>query len=104
MAPISSKLRVVWRPWEGDDIAYVGHSGNEQHQPFEADAEPRMRCRAETACIEEPVHLFHGYVHFFHPLDRKSTRLNSSHVTISYAVFCLKKKINLLLSTKKQAP
>src|SRR5437868_12070690 len=26
--------------------------------------------------------------------DRKSTRLNSSHVSISYAVFCLKKKIN----------
>src|SRR5690606_41560513 len=27
-----------------------------------------------------------------HILDRKSTRLNSSHVKISYAVFCLKKK------------
>src|SRR5690606_41314101 len=27
------------------------------------------------------------------PVDRKSTRLNSSHVKISYAVFCLKKKI-----------
>src|SRR5690606_40196981 len=27
-------------------------------------------------------------------VDRKSTRLNSSHVKISYAVFCLKKKIN----------
>src|SRR5690606_40963239 len=27
-----------------------------------------------------------------HGLDRKSTRLNSSHVKISYAVFCLKKK------------
>src|SRR5690554_7134240 len=27
-------------------------------------------------------------------LDRKSTRLNSSHVRISYAVFCLKKKKN----------
>src|SRR5699024_11257575 len=26
--------------------------------------------------------------------DRKSTRLNSSHVSISYAVFCLKKKID----------
>src|SRR5436190_4882532 len=26
--------------------------------------------------------------------DRKSTRLNSSHTVISYAVFCLKKKIN----------
>src|SRR5476651_1210685 len=32
-----------------------------------------------------------------HPLtlDRKSTRLNSSHANISYAVFCLKKKKNL---------
>src|SRR5207302_10925478 len=28
----------------------------------------------------------------FDPRDRKSTRLNSSHVKISYAVFCLKKK------------
>ena len=27
--------------------------------------------------------------------DRKSTRLNSSHVSISYAVFCLKKKSNI---------
>src|SRR3712207_7601744 len=27
------------------------------------------------------------------PKDRKSTRLNSSHVNISYAVFCFKKKI-----------
>src|SRR3712207_8881722 len=26
------------------------------------------------------------------PVDRKSTRLNSSHANISYAVFCLKKK------------
>src|SRR5437773_6538121 len=35
--------------------------------------------------------------HITHPrrakTDRKSTRLNSSHITISYAVFCLKKKI-----------
>src|SRR5690606_39471598 len=30
------------------------------------------------------------------PEDRKSTRLNSSHVKISYAVFCLKKKITSL--------
>src|SRR5690625_4049169 len=28
-----------------------------------------------------------------HSLDRKSTRLNSSHVAISYAVFCLKKNM-----------
>src|SRR5690554_7136595 len=28
-----------------------------------------------------------------HTVDRKSTRLNSSHVRISYAVFCLKKEV-----------
>src|SRR5690625_6202163 len=32
------------------------------------------------------------------PEDRKSTRLNSSHVAISYAVFCLKKKNKQLLT------
>src|SRR5438067_8965857 len=31
-------------------------------------------------------------VHSMYSVDRKSTRLNSSHVSISYAVFCLKKK------------
>src|SRR5438105_9268140 len=35
--------------------------------------------------------------------DRKSTRLNSSHEWISYAVFCLKKKISWPLHTQKQA-
>src|SRR5687768_18161727 len=35
--------------------------------------------------------------HVYQPLDRKSTRLNSSHGYISYAVFCLKKKNTLLL-------
>src|SRR3712207_7157609 len=35
-------------------------------------------------------------------LDRKSTRLNSSHANISYAVFCLKKKkINILYVSVK---
>src|SRR5690625_6125160 len=32
------------------------------------------------------------YGRLFKDVDRKSTRLNSSHVAISYAVFCLKKK------------
>src|SRR6266513_681490 len=39
--------------------------------------------------------------------DRKSTRLNSSHVSISYAVFCLKKQKNHLSTfflTKKTTP
>src|SRR5690606_39935967 len=39
---------------------------------------------------DSAAHLPH---HFSNRADRKSTRLNSSHVKISYAVFCLKKKI-----------
>src|SRR5258707_8927439 len=37
-----------------------------------------------------PVQVVRGGADFI--LDRKSTRLNSSHANISYAVFCLKKK------------
>src|SRR5690625_5964715 len=36
--------------------------------------------------------------------DRKSTRLNSSHVAISYAVFCLKKKKTLSIEKRSEAP
>ena len=40
-----------------------------------------------------PVMLALSEVNFFSCVeDRKSTRLNSSHANISYAVFCLKKK------------
>src|SRR5438876_5667290 len=38
-----------------------------------------------------------------HP-DRKSTRLNSSHPSISYAVFCLKKKKNNINEPAQQRP
>src|SRR3712207_8904164 len=37
-------------------------------------------------------------------LDRKSTRLNSSHANISYAVFCLKKKKEKLMLTLTSPP
>src|SRR5256885_10284616 len=37
-------------------------------------------------------------------LDRKSTRLNSSHLVISYAVFCLKKKKNYHISSDSGRP
>src|SRR5256885_8399027 len=36
------------------------------------------------------------------PQDRKSTRLNSSHLVISYAVFCLKKKKSSFLSNASE--
>src|SRR2546426_4424848 len=41
-----------------------------------------------------------GEVH--HPRDRKSTRLNSSHLVISYAVFCLKKKKKIKYGMSRQ--
>src|SRR5207249_3491496 len=39
--------------------------------------------------------LYHMSAFLWEGVDWKSTRLNSSHVSISYAVFCLKKKIHL---------
>src|SRR5580700_9735819 len=38
--------------------------------------------------------------HYWVAKDRKSTRLNSSHVEISYAVFCLKKKKKKVISRR----
>src|SRR5207245_11650357 len=43
-----------------------------------------------------------GQARFGRFLDRKSTRLNSSHGSISYAVFCLKKKIKLQSKNRQQ--
>src|SRR5260221_2723570 len=36
-------------------------------------------------------------------LDRKSTRLNSSHTVISYAVFCLKKKTTAIITAEQSS-
>src|SRR3712207_8070220 len=46
--------------------------------------------------------LAHEYGHHIEK-DRKSTRLNSSHANISYAVFCLKKKHEIGKDTKAAA-
>src|SRR2546427_3245442 len=49
-----------------------------------------------TAFVAKSAADGYTYVVVFdtHAVDRKSTRLNSSHSQISYAVFCLKKKKN----------
>src|SRR3712207_8650547 len=44
--------------------------------------------------LDQPPHRA-GIGHVTRLEDRKSTRLNSSHANISYAVFCLKKKKNI---------
>src|SRR2546422_6435846 len=56
---------------------------SERGDPFDVPAEGIPVSRAH-ACGDAPLRT----------LDRKSTRLNSSHGYISYAVFCLKKKKN----------
>src|SRR3712207_7059572 len=52
-------------------------------EPVEADDLEPLRCTRGRIGSPSRSHL-----------DRKSTRLNSSHANISYAVFCLKKKKN----------
>src|SRR5256885_9934104 len=45
----------------------------------------------QKAGVAHESHVYEGAPHsFFDRSDRKSTRLNSSHLVISYAVFCLK--------------
>src|SRR3712207_6920519 len=74
----SLRLRILVRHVVlGDQIGDVSLDRAAGHEPYQ---EERKRCHDED-----------GYE------DRKSTRLNSSHANISYAVFCLKKKKQLRL-------
>src|SRR2546422_5546759 len=65
--------------------------------PVEVGRERQRRLRKEQDRFERQDDAFHERVRAVYrdasgPRDRKSTRLNSSHGYISYAVFCLKKK------------
>src|SRR5688572_15110455 len=53
---------------------------------------PGVRTRLTGAAANRRVHRQRAEVDALGVGDRKSTRLNSSHSQISYAVFCLKKK------------
>src|SRR3712207_7174498 len=66
-----------------------------EHQVLEVG--PRLRVdRRERLVPEQDRRLVGKRARDRHALlDRKSTRLNSSHANISYAVFCLKKKQHL---------
>src|SRR5438132_9905374 len=56
---------------------------------------------AELLASSNPRHVNILYArHQLELADRKSTRLNSSHTVISYAVFCLKKKIETKQAVK----
>src|SRR5690554_7752488 len=55
----------------------------------------RHRNKRET--YKKPRFFSFEFTYFFSLIERKSTRLNSSHVRISYAVFCLRKKKEVAL-------
>src|SRR3712207_8385609 len=62
--------------------------GEEVRQPVVRLARPEHRAPRRRSLVERG--------------DRKSTRLNSSHANISYAVFCLKKKKKFMTLMKEQ--
>src|SRR5437773_4975237 len=67
------------------------------HKRFSAEGGetmiPILHELLEIAAEQDVREIVIGMAHRGRLKDRKSTRLNSSHITISYAVFCLKKKI-----------
>src|SRR5699024_11796829 len=74
------------------------HPEGETRVNFRVDANVTQHVRMHHPATQhfQPFTVFTHDVNFCRRLgereDRKSTRLNSSHVSISYAVFCLKKK------------
>src|SRR3712207_8636936 len=70
------------------------HMRTSQRPPAAADGmEDRLGEQRRQLVLHDLVDLALGAVAQLLHQDRKSTRLNSSHANISYAVFCLKKKI-----------
>src|SRR5688572_31227726 len=74
-----------------DAVRPDGINGSKTFYRYEADGARRVINAAGTPCR---VHTYgNSFTHGDQVSeDRKSTRLNSSHSQISYAVFCLKKK------------
>src|SRR5258705_6191482 len=79
--------------------AIVGRGVRPIAELFVVGGASRARARERQQRDRPPPHAF-----FLFPprggVDRKSTRLNSSHLGISYAVFCLKKKKQTLLNAR----
>src|SRR5438045_2977883 len=81
--------RRVEPKWMSDHLCWTGVHGKNLHDllpiPYTQEALDHVVSRVQL------VQDFLGRVLVLENVDRKSTRLNSSHLGISYAVFCLKK-------------
>src|SRR3712207_8116259 len=85
--PYTTLCRSTLRHQAGDDVLEVGEVV--RVDPV-AEHRHRERDRADEQAHDRDAER-HAQA-LGQPLDRKSTRLNSSHANISYAAFCLKKK------------
>src|SRR5256885_12547945 len=77
--PYTTLFRSRWRGEAGEDHMVLRH-------------------RQIHGVIRDPDRIVEVAAFLGRALDRKSTRLNSSHLVISYAVFCLKKKMNNIIT------
>src|SRR3712207_7552679 len=77
---------------QADVLEGAGHLG----LPVDVEARQALQQEVRAVGLAERHHALRGLVEARDAVedrgDRKSTRLNSSHANISYAVFCLKKK------------
>src|SRR3712207_8552072 len=71
------------------DISYEDEDTDDQHQPNHTFNNAKHQANQQQADDDREDRVDTCEI------DRKSTRLNSSHANISYAVFCLKKKKNI---------
>src|SRR5699024_12545649 len=74
---------------QSGEALVLAHHADDQAETFLLQA---LRGAGVAGLAAMPEWTAFGGGYLWRPLDRKSTRLNSSHVSISYAVFCLKRK------------
>src|SRR5437660_4373623 len=95
---------MIRRPPSSTLFPYTTLFRSEERAPWQLARDPDSAAALDEtlASLAEGVRAVSVLLHPYMPdsterlLDRKSTRLNSSHVAISYAVFCFKKKIPVL--------
>src|SRR5262245_42710493 len=97
--PMVAHVAAAAKAAGGGDVALVIGHGAEEVRKAAARLEPapeifvqEERLGTAHAVLAARAAIARGYDDILVMLDRKSTRLNSSHLGISYAVFCLKKK------------
>src|SRR5207247_10385630 len=86
--PISYQLSIVVNKWNGDDKINFSHANPRRLSAEQLLDAVTVATGSQPKFIGMPKEMRAVEI----PEDRKSTRLNSSHEWISYAVFCLKKK------------